>query len=426
MSSLSIMKLSIPLALLVALPTSARAIDDPLELAEEAVRENPGLEALRAKSRMLTEIVGAVGTWKDPIVGVEYTNAPVDSFRLDRSPMSGLQFSVQQTLPEWGWSTVTKEASESRAVASRYATAEAEVQLRRTVEVLFWRLTQSSLLRRVTEAHLERTEELLEAVHVHYEVGKVGQNALLRLGVLRDRLRDDLGDFDRIDRELTAGLNGALSRPASSRFAPHLESLPHAMRGTATGWAELAKAHRPLLKQIREEARAEAQEAELARIKTRPEVSVWAKYRLRTVDTPMDDGTDFVSLGIGVPIPWGSRKQGVGQAAAHQEAERGARERLAAAIDRIGSELHIAEATWSRAHDKAITYRESLIPSSRATLETTLADFSVGKAGFASLYESEVDLLMLENTYITATIETHVQDATARAITGASNLGDSQ
>jgi hypothetical protein len=59
-------------------------------------------------------------------------------------------------------------------------------------------------------------------------------------------------------------------------------------------------------------------------------------------------------------------------------------------------------------------------------LETTLSDFSVGKADFASLYESEVDLLVLEKTYITATIETRIQSATARSITGISDLGESQ
>jgi outer membrane protein TolC len=172
--------------------------------------------------------------------------------------------------------------------------------------------------------------------------------------------------------------------------------------------------------------RVEEQEAKLARIKTRPEVNVWAKYRLRTVNTPIDDGTDFVSIGVAVPIPWGSRKQGLGQEAAHHAAERAARARLDAAVDQIEAELQIAEAAWSRAFEKANTYQESLIPAARATLEITLSDFSVGKADFASLYESEVDLLMLEKAYITATIETHIQSATARSISGSSDLGESQ
>jgi len=383
----------------VSLPATALAASDPLALADEAARKNPGIDALRARSAALSAIADSVGTWKDPMLGVEYVNAPVDSFRLDRSPMSGLQFSLQQTLPEWGWSKASREVAKPHTAASRHATVEAQVQLKRAVEILYWRLSQSDLLHRVTRSHLERTQELLGAVQVHYEVGRVGQNAVLRLGVLRDRLRDDLGDFELVDRQISAGLNEALSRPMRNE---------------------------PRLQQIREEVRAEGQEAKLARIKTRPEVNVWAKYRLRTVDTPMDDGTDFVSLGVAVPIPWGSRKRGLGEEAAHHEAERAARARLDAAVNHIAAELEIAEAAWSRAFDKASTYRETLIPAARATLQATLSDFSVGKADFASLYDSEVELLMLEKAYITAAVETHMQSATARSISGSSDLGESQ
>jgi outer membrane protein TolC len=420
------MKARALLALLAVASYPASAIGDPLELADEAVRNNPGIEALRARTEGLSEIAGTVGTWKDPMVGIEYMNAPVDSFRLDQSPMSGLQFSLQQSLPEWGWSKASREVAESRVEASRYATAEAQVQLRRGVEVMYWQLTLTEQMREVTRAHLERTQELLEAVRGYYEVGKVGQNAVLRLGVLRDRLQDDLSDFHRINREMTAGLNGALARPTRSQFETPDHAVPLPVGGTATQWLNVARRHRPRLKQIREEVRVEGQEAKLARIKTRPEVNVWAKYRLRTIDTPLDDGTDFISLGVSVPIPWGSRKQGLGQAAAHRHAELGARARLAAAVDQIESELHVVEAAWSRAYEKATTYREALIPASRATLTTTLSDFSVGNADFASLYESEVDLLVLERAFITATIETHIQNAAARSITGSSSLGESQ
>ena len=62
----------------------------------------------------------------------------------------------------------------------------------------------------------------------------------------------------------------------------------------------------------------------------------------------------------------------------------------------------------------------------RATLETTQSDFSVGTADFTSLYESEVELLILEKGYITASVETHVQNAIARSVTGSASLGETQ
>ena len=103
---------------LVALATSASAFDDPEALAKEALAANPGLEALRARIAELDALASAAGTWSDPVVGIDYQNAPVDSFSLLDHPMSALQLRAQQTLPPWGWSRLRKEVAASRTLAS--------------------------------------------------------------------------------------------------------------------------------------------------------------------------------------------------------------------------------------------------------------------------------------------------------------------
>jgi len=417
-------KRALLLVMLLSVGVSDAAADDPAQLAAEAVRANPGLEALRARAEQLEALVQAAGIWKDPVVGVEYLNAPVDSFRLDESPMSGLQFSLHQELPELGLNRASRERAELRVATSRHEIAEAEAQLRSHVELLFWKLILSNLLEGVTETHLERAEELLGAVRARYEVGGTGQSALLRLTVLRDRLRDDLDDFRRSDEAYSAGLAGALARPVRSRFETPRELVPAAVSGSAAAWMAEALTIRPKLARIREEIGVERQSAKIARISALPEVTLWMKYRLRQVETVVDDGTDFFSAGLSVPIPWGSRKRSRGTEAAHLAAERGASARLDAAIDEIESDLVRIEATWLRAHRKATTYRDDLLPISRATLETTLADFSVAKADFNSLYEAQVELLMLEKAFLSATVETYIQRAAARAAVGALALGD--
>ncbi len=416
------MKTLLTVMLGIAIPMIAHAADDPAALAEEAIRANPGIEALRARSRELAELAPAAGSWRDPMLALEYTNTPVDSFRLDRSPMSGLQLKLQQKLPEWGWSRTAREVAELHTAASEHGTAEAEVQLRREIATLFWKLALSNQLEVVTSDHLRRTQELLDAVRAQYEVGKVGQSAVLRLEVLRDRLDDDLSDFRRAERMLSAGLTRALARPADSRFETPPPAGPLPVEGTASGWLERAMRARPALARIRQEIDAEHKRAELARIRTRPDVDVWLGYRLRTVDTALDDGTDFVSAGVSVPIPWGSRKRGLAEEAARLQGESGARARLAARVDAIESELIAIEAGWARAYQKANRYRDRLIPFATATLETTLSEFAVGKADFASLYESEVDLLLLEKDYLGATTETYLQRAAARAAVGSASL----
>ncbi len=408
---------SISLSLLL-LAVSARAADDPTELAAEALEANPSLEAMRARVSELERIAEAAGTWSDPMIGLDYLNTPVDSFELNDAPMSGVQINARQTLPPWGWSRLREEVADSKTATTRYAVQEAATQLRREVFALFFKLTQSRMLESVTQRHLARTDELLRAVRARYETARAGQHELLRLQVLRDRLNDDLADFGRADSELSAALARTLSRPAASRFETFAEIEPVAVQGDPNAWLALARSTRPELMRLVQSIQTEESATKLARVDGRPDVTVWAGYRVREINTATDSGTDFVSAGISVPIPWGSRKRSRAESAAHQEAARGKRAEYRAALDRIDSELTSVHARWSRAFDKAITYRDNLTHAAQAALDASFSNYRVGKADFATLYQAQVDLLNLERTLISAIVQTHIEAAIARATVG--------
>jgi len=408
---------------LTALAASASAVDDPFELADEALAANPGLEALRARISELDARAGAAGAWSDPVVGVEYSDAPVDSFSLDDHPMSALQLQVQQTLPPWGRSGLRERVAASRTLASEHALLEAQSQLRREVMELYWKLTLSRMLEAVTREHVARTEELLEAVRARYETGAAGQHQLLRLGVLRDRLRDELGNFVRADRVLSAALGRVLSRDAERSFATPPDLDPKPVSGTVSDWLALAREERAELKRLGESIRTAETAAELARVDGRPDVSVWMKYRARVIDTPLDDGTDQVSVGFSVPIPWGSAKRSRAERAAQLQLARAGRARLLAEEDRIESDLAAIHARWTRAFEQAVAYRDHLTPDARAALETSLSDYTVDRADFATLFEAEVALLDLERTLLPSAAATLIQAAAADATMGTAPRG---
>jgi outer membrane protein TolC len=407
----------------LALGTSALAVDDPAALAEEALAANPGLEALRARIQELDSLAGAAGTWSDPVIGVEYANAPVDSFSLSDHPMSALQLQAQQTIPPWGWSGLREKVAASRTRASEHALAEAQTQLRQEVFELFWGLTLSRMLEEVTRQHIARTEELLEAVRARYETGAAGQHQLLRLGVLRDQLRDDLGNFARADQVLSAALSRALSRNAERSFATPSALEPRPVSGAVSEWLALARQERPELKRLEETIRTAKTAAELARADGRPDLTLWMKYRVRTVNTALDDGTDQVSVGFSIPIPWGSAKRSRAERAAQLQVARAERARLTAELDRIESDLAAIHARWTRAFEQAVEYRDNITPDARATLETSFSDYTVDRADFATLFEAEVALLDLERTLLRSTAETHIQAAAADATIGIAPRG---
>jgi outer membrane protein TolC len=412
--------------LLALFATPALAADDPAALAREALAANPGLEALRARVAELDALAGAAGTWSDPVVGIDYLNAPVDTFSLRDHPMSALQLRAQQTFPPWSWSRLRKEVAASRSLASEHALAEAQSQLRRQVFELYWELSLSRTLEAVTREHVARTEELLEAVRARYETGKAGQNQVLRLQVLRDRLRDDLGDFARADRVLKAALSRTLSREPGSEFATPLSIEPKPVGGSVSDWLALAREERPELKRLEQSIRTAKKAEELARVDGRPDVTVWLGYRVRMVDSALDDGTDQVSAGLSIPIPWGSARRSRAEQAAQAQSARAGRARLAAELDRIESELEATHARWTRAFEQAVEYRERLAPEAQASLEASFSDYTVGRADFATLFDAQVTLLDLERTLLSAAAQTHIQAAAADATIGAARHGGRQ
>jgi outer membrane protein TolC len=222
---------------------------------------------------------------------------------------------------------------------------------------------------------------------------------------------------------LSAALSRALAREVGETFATPPELDPRPVSGSVSDWIGMAREERPELERLEESIRTAEAAAELARVGGRPDVTVWMKYRMRRIDSALDDGTDQVSAGFSIPIPWGSAKRSRAERAAHTQVARAGRARLAAQQDRIESELTAIHARWKRAFQQAIEYRDNLTPDARATLEIALSDYSVDRADFATLFEAEVALLDLERTLRRSTAETHIQAAAAEAAMGVERPG---
>jgi outer membrane protein TolC len=385
---------------------------------EEALAANPEIDAMRERARSLEALVQAAGTWPDATVAVELSNQPALAPLVEQHGMSGVQLKLQQSFRPPRWSRLQREVAAAQAEVGGWQLEEARLDLRYQVEATWYRLVLSRLLRVVTASHLERTEELLAAVRARYEVGQAGQHAALRLELLRDRLEDELGDFERADRELSAGLNRALSREGGV-FETPLTISHRSGSGDPEVWMEQALRSNPSVARLGVEGRAEQARAEWVRVDALPDVTVWGGYRIRYLDTESDPGTNLVSLGVSVPLSILSARAGRALAESHERAAQAIGARKTALLDALRADLQAVQARLDRARDKARTYGEVLLPQARTTLETTLNDFMVGKADFASLYEAEVDLLNLERARLQAAVESHLQWSLARTLVGA-------
>jgi outer membrane protein, heavy metal efflux system len=376
---------------------AAEAADHPdEELVRQALAANPSLESLRERVVALQSRALQAGARPEPTVGVEYSNMPVTAPLPGNHPMSGLQLRLQQTLLFPGTVPGRVEAADARVRIGEASYEVGRVALAAAVRQAYWQLTLTRQLRTVTADHLSQVDQLVDVVRAGYEVGRAGQHDLLHLGVLRDRLSDDLHDHDRMERELTAALAAAVhvdGIPAVST-PPQIPVPP--LPGVLDELVERATAENPALARLDATEAAERAAADAARREALPDMTLWAGYRLRAAVDGTDEGINQASIGLSVPLPTAAARSWGGREAEHDALARAARADTAAVRDAIRAELDSALARWERGSDKARTYREQLIPDARTTLEATLAAYQVGRADYVSLFQAEVQLLDLE------------------------------
>ncbi len=389
------------------------------KLADIAIKKNPGISAVNTKIKALQEMVHGAGAWMDPMLSLTYMNMPVDRWAPGASPMSGIQLMIKQTFFWPGKVKAREEEAEGRVNEQRKTLAERKVQLRAMVKRAYYRLALVRQLRQVTAGHIKLVDQLIDTVRIKYEVGKVGQHDLLRLQLLQRKLSDEIKSFDRDEVSLTSQINAVLHRASGTEISTPSRLVPPPLN---SGEAELMQAaikNRPLLKQYLAQAKTRQATARRMAREGYPNISAWFAYRIR-VEAGMDPGTNFVTLGMALPLPlsydqkWGSMKR------ANELGAKMAEQMRDATVDRIRAKLGHVVATWKRAAQQAVTYREELMPDAHRTLDATFAAYHVDRADFASLFQAELQLLAFERTIRKAEAAAALAKVEVEALVGVS------
>ena len=408
-------------SLTVVFPIGANALDSPEHLAALAVKANPEISMLRHQIEALEEQERAAAVWKDPVLMVEYSNMPWDDPFLGEHAMSGIQLKVQQTFPFPGKNDRRQAVAAAQVDVKRFELEELKSQLGRKVQQFYWKLVLVKRLKRIREKHITVVDRLLEAVKAKYASGRANQQDILKLHVLKEKLADDIYDFTQRRRELTATINSALHRDMNVSIETD-EQIP-LVQSTATlnQLAERAENERVLLKVWKKKAEFERLAAEREGYEKWPDITVWTGYRIRR-EVGMDRGEDFVSIGMSVPIALDYKRR--------YEAKKGARlanalaseEKYKSVLDGISSGIERSLSKWQRSYQKAITYREQLIPEAEATLEAALSAWQVGRTEFSSLYQAELQLLNFEEAVVVARAQTVLMSLEVELLAGESSI----
>jgi outer membrane protein, heavy metal efflux system len=377
-----------------ALPT------DPVlaRLVEESLAARPELRQAEATVRAERERVEQAGALPDPVLSLGIQNDGFQELQIGKMETSFYLVGLSQGIPWPGKrglrTDVARLAADEAGAGLGRARLTTEADVRRTYTDLLSARDRLALLREL-EALWQTSAGSARA---RYESGDGAQSDVLRAQLELNRLKQrrwalgaqEAAAVQALNRLRGRPVDEPLSTPASLRTV-ELPVLPADDAAIAD-----ALARSPELAQARVAAARAAKSVELARRERYPDLGLNAALMPRGSLEPMWSA----GLSIGLPV-WSGRKQA--RAVAESAARADASARSAEAIEQV-LRLRVAERreAYAAALETVKLLREGLLVQSRATTQSTLAQYRVGKVTFASVLEANAGYVADEESFLDA------------------------
>ncbi|MGH7444894.1 MAG: TolC family protein [Longimicrobiales bacterium] len=423
------------LVLLASMPASAQTQQAPKEsqhmavdgasqadarldsLIATAVEVNPALDAAQQRVRAAQARIGPAGALPDPMLSVGIMNLPVSEPGFGDF-MTMKTVGAAQTLPFPGKLALAGRAAEFEVRAAE-ATLEA---VRRDVVADVRRAWYDlALLDRTLEIMQASQNLLLNFIQVtesRYATGTGGQQDILKAQVEASRLAAHAVVVTEQRRATLARLNAVLDRPSDAPVVgPRVPervvraAIPPdrtSIRFTAAALGaraadspfpplaemqELAIAHSPVLEAHEARIGAQAARVEFARKEHLPDFNLSLQYGQRM------DRSNMVSVMVSVPVPL-HKAERQDQQVAEMKAELAAMQaEHDVMVNELRAEVAGMHADLERDRAQLALFVSAIIPQGRASLESAVSAFQVGRADFLTLLESQTTLYDYETAY---------------------------
>jgi outer membrane protein, heavy metal efflux system len=400
----ALLLLIVPAARASGQPGASPALpQDPVlaELVEQSLAARPELRRAEATARAERERVPQAGALPDPVLSLGIQNDGFSAINVGKMETSFYQVMLSQGLPWPGKRGLREDVARLSADAADAALARARLSTEADVRRAYLDL----LLARDRLLLLERLEEIWRTssgtARVRYEAGDGAQSDVLRAQLEQNRLRQRRFALEAQERTAVQTLNRLRGRPVDEPLRTTSSVRDTGAPAPAPSEAALADAlqRSPELAEARLEAARASKAAALAERERYPDLGVNAGVMPRGPLEPMW----LAGISVGLPV-WSSRKQS--RAVAESLARADAGERGAETIEQV-LRLRVAEreSAYAALGDTIRIFREGLLVQSKATAESTLSQYRVGKVTFASVLEANAGYVNDEDAFLSALAE---------------------
>ncbi|MGB6338973.1 MAG: TolC family protein [Candidatus Aminicenantaceae bacterium] len=396
---------------LVAFPVFSQDVEQRIEiladLIQEAIENNPGLEAAVLRTHSAEKIISQAGALPDPQLNLGLLNLPVNSFTFDQEPMTGKLIGLMQMFPFPGKQGLAKEMAEFEATAVKYQQEEVRNQIVQMVKSAYYNLYAIDRAKETVQKNQALMEQFIRIVETKYATGTGLQQDVLRAQVEFSKLEDDLIMWQQKRRAAIARLNAILNRPVDSYFSITARELDLPESHAFGSPVETIEQQRPLLLAWKKRIQKAESSVKLARRDYWPNFAVGASYLQRD---NLSNGAvmhDFFSATFSINIPlFFKRKQGA-KVAEKELALSALHAQYRNVYISVLSDLESADAEMERNRKRVELYEGGILVQAQQSLESAQAGYQVGKVDFLTLISNWMMIQNYEMQYFFAMADFH-------------------
>lgn len=388
------------------------------DLIEEALQNNPGIQASYHSWKAAQAKISQAGALPDPTLNFNLLNLPVESFVFDQEPMSGKQIAVMQMFPFPGKLGLKEKIAAESANVSEARLQEIRNQLVKEVKAAYFNLFFVDKAIETTRKNTSLVRDFVKIAETKYSVGKGLQQDVLKAQVELSKMQDNLITLQQKREALEAKLNALLNRPAENPLGKTPELQPADFSFSLTELKAFADQNRPLFWAWQAMERQSNQKVKLAKKGYLPDFKIAAAYTQRDVLQSGKGGADFVSGLFSVNIPlyfWKKQRKNVEETRFTQTAVQrnfqNARNQVYAGLEKTLSAVE---------KDKRLLdlYQNGIIPQASQSLNSAISGYQTDKVDFLTMLSNQMTLFNYQLDYYRILSDYHIGIAELEALTG--------
>lgn len=391
-------------------------------LINEALQNNPEIEAALREREAATQRVRPAGALDDPMLEAGVVNLPLQNWGFRSEDMTMKMIGLAQRFPYPGKRDLRESVAAREADTAAFLFEETINRVVREVKLRYFDLVLIAESARLTQRNKLVLEQFEKIAAGRYAVGQGSQADVLKAQTQISRMVDELIKVERERRLMEAELNRALGRKDKLVVLDPLAPQLHEFSLSADALRDAAFKDRPQLRAAQTTVLRNEKALELAQKKYYPDFDVRFAYGQRDRTDVGNRRDDMVSLTLSINLPiWRERKLAprVAEAVAMRAQ---ALSMLQAQQVEIFSQLRQQIASAEQNLASAKLYRNGILPQARLTVESALAAYRVNRVDFLTLLDNQMTIFNYEIGYATSLVNYDKALSEIEFVTGKTRL----